>query len=132
MIGATSTSATPARALRPVTMRATDPARWRRNALAALTAEDRALLAEATGVQLTADGERADGRSLVPALATAVARDRLTGQLPAGHPITRAYLEQTWAALPLGPASAGTIQDITALLDVLARHGVQQPLACPA
>lgn len=131
MIGATPTSATPARVLRPVPPRAA-PARWRRNALAALTAEDRALLAEATGVQLTADGERADGRELVPPVAAEVARDRLTGRLPAGLPVTRAYLEQMWAALPLGHASAATIRDITALLDVLARRDAHQDLARPA
>lgn len=131
MIGATSTSATPARALRPVTVSAA-PARWRRNALAALTAEDRALLAQATGVQLTADGERADGRELVPAIASAVARDRLTGRLPTDRPVSRGYLEQMWAALPLGPGSAGTISDITAVLDVLARPDAHQALARPA
>ncbi|NIH66768.1 hypothetical protein [Modestobacter marinus] len=127
-----STSATPTRGLRPISVRATTPARWRRNALAALTAEDRALLAEATGVLLTADGERADGRELVPAVASAVARDRLTGRLPTGRPVTRTYLEQLWAALPLGAGSAATIRDITALLDVLARRDALQALAQPA
>lgn len=132
MIGATSMSAPPARARWPVPTRVAAPARWRRSTLAALTVEDRALLAEATGVQLTADGERADGRELVPAIAADLARDRMSGQLPAGRPVTRSHLERMWAALPLGPASARTISDITALLAVLDRRDVQQALGRPA
>jgi hypothetical protein len=62
------------------------------NPLSFLTANDRDLIAKATGVIIGSDGRNQDGNGTAPILALEIAYDRQTGRLPAGQPITSTYL----------------------------------------
>jgi hypothetical protein len=60
--------------------------------LSYLTADDRDLIARATGVVIGPDGRNQHGNGTAPILALEIAHDRKTGRLPAGQPITSTYL----------------------------------------
>lgn len=62
------------------------------NPLSFLTADDRDLIAKATGVVIGPEGRNQGGNGTAPILALEIAGDRRTGRLPTGQPITSTYL----------------------------------------
>jgi hypothetical protein len=99
----------------------------RSNVLTNLSSDDRALLQEALGVRLTAEGVDEKNRALAPAVAFLIAHDRQRGTLPEGQPITATYLhnllkDQTSS----GGAPQDVIDSINKMLDAVAKRGAQE------
>ncbi|MGY1845167.1 hypothetical protein [Modestobacter sp. SYSU DS0875] len=131
MIGITSTAdaSAPYGVRRPAGVAPVSSAGRPENLLTVLTADDRALLFEATGAQLTSEGVREDGRAFAPMIASQVAMDRTSGVLPSGQPVTATYLRDLLSRQPAADGDrSGTSAHITAMLDVLARRGGAQRL----
>jgi len=94
------------------------------NVLTYLTVDDRALLHDATGVTLNADGVDEKKRALAPALAFTIAHDRKSGKLPEGQPITSTYLRNMLnEQMGSGSGAQDVVDGINKMLDVLATRG---------
>lgn len=93
-VSASSAASAVQRSNAAVTSSATATAEPQRGVLSFLTADDRELIASATGVTITAEGRNSNGAELAPALAWMIADDRMSGRLPQGQPITTAYLHR--------------------------------------
>jgi hypothetical protein len=97
------------------------------NVLRYLTADDRQLIAEATGTKLNADGVDDQGRALAPISAFEIAIDRKNGTLPAGQPITAAYLQHLISNQVSGGGDQSVVDQLNKMLDVVNRQqGSQQ------
>ncbi|WP_222194742.1 hypothetical protein [Modestobacter italicus] len=62
-----------------------------------MTDGDRALIKDALGLDLNADGVDSKGHALAPMLVHIMAIDRAQGRLPANQPITAGYLQNLLA-----------------------------------
>lgn len=89
------------------------------NVLRYLTADDRDLIATATGTKLNADGLDDQGRALAPITAFEIAIDRKNGTLPAGQPITAAYLQHLIGNETSGGGDPSVIDQLNKMLDVV-------------
>lgn len=92
--------------------------------VAGLTAGDRALIQQSTGVAINASGFPEAG-GLVPKIALDIAMDRQAGRLPAGQPITATYLKSLLGALPASLTASTESRDINHMLDVLGQQGAE-------
>lgn len=92
------------------------------NVLSYLTADDRKLIAAATGTTLNGHGLDERGRALAPISAFLIAQDRKNGTLPAGQPITAAYLQHMISNEIPGGGDPSVIDQLNKMLDVVNRQ----------
>ena len=95
--------------------------------LSHLTDGDRALINAALGMTLTANGTDAEGRSLAPVSVWLIAADRESGRLPAGQPITAAYLTELRKNASASADSADMVEQYDELLAALNGSSSRQP-----
>lgn len=99
-----------------------------RQKLSHLTDGDRALVNAAFGLTLGPDGADAEGRSLAPVSVWIMAEDRASGRLPAGQPITAAYLNEMRKNASASGAAADLVGQYDRLLAALSAGPSWQPV----
>ena len=99
-----------------------------RQKLSHLTDGDRALVNAALGATLTANGADGQGLSLAPLSVWRIAADRENGRLPAGQPITAAYLTEQRRNVPASAEYASLAEQYDKLLAALNGSSSRQPM----
>ena len=114
-------AASPSRTTAPTTD-VTDRWNGKANNLANLTDGDRALISDALGLHLNADGVDPKGRALAPMLVHIMAVDRAQGRLPANQPFTAGYLHDLLEATASSSDFANLKAGVDELIDALGRQ----------